>query len=352
VYVGTRDGHVLGFGVRARAAIGPAAPVSFPATALGRSSSHVVTVTASATVTVRGVTTSTATGPPSFRVGRVTVTGPGRAAVPVTLPVRLSPGERLQAPVQFTPATPGGLNGTLSFALAGAGGGTVDVPLAGDGTRTGLYATPGALSFALTDLQATSVPVGTEVPMTADITNGGTSTQTVTSVTGPAAPFTATGLPRPGTRLRPGQSIVLQVTYSPATAGPAASSITIRGRSGTAAVLALNGTGRAPVSRLTTSRASVSFGSVPTGRQATASVVITNAGDLPATVAGTSRLVKPFASVFRVDRGLPVNPGTDLDLQLTFRPSRPGPVAGTYQFTWTDRLGRHTITVHLTGTGR
>jgi hypothetical protein len=319
---------------------------------VGGSTTRAVTVTASAAVTVTSVTTSTAAGPPSFSVGRVTETGPGRAAAPVSFPVTLSAGERLQAPVQFRPAAPGGLSGTLSFILAGQDGPALDVPLAGDGTRTGLYATPSALPFVLTQSPETSVPVGTQVPMTADITNGGTSTQTVTSVTGPAAPFSATGLPRPGTRLRPGQSIVVQVTYSPVSAGPAASSITIRGSGGTAAVLALGGTGRAPVSRLTTSRASVSFGSVRLGQQATASVVITNAGNLPATVDGTSRLANPFASMFPVDRGLPVNPGVDLDLQLTFRPSRRGPVTGVYQLSWTDRLGRHTVTVHLTGTGR
>ena len=35
VYVGTRDGHLLAFGLRGKAALGPAAQVSFPATTVG-----------------------------------------------------------------------------------------------------------------------------------------------------------------------------------------------------------------------------------------------------------------------------------------------------------------------------
>jgi len=359
VYVGTRDGHLLGFGLRGRAALGPAAQVSFPATAVGGHADRDVAVTAPARVTVDAVTAS-ATGPGTFGVARVTATGPGRPAgaggQPVSFPVTLRRGDVLHAAVQFAPAAPGGLTGTLALRVAGPqaaglGGPDLDVPLSGEGVQAGLFATPGHLDFGLTDTPEASVPVGTGLPVNVVISNGGSAAETVTGVTGPGAPFSAAGLPRPGTRLQPGQAIVVQVTYRPVAAGPAAGQITIAGSAGPAAVVTLHGTGRPPVSRLSPSATTVDFGQVQPGRQATAYVTISNTGNLPATVAGTSRLAVPFRNVFSVYRGLPVVPGTSLTLQLTFRPPRRGTFTGTYQFTWTDALGRHTQTLRLTGTG-
>ena len=122
VYVGTRDGHLLAFGLRTRAALGPAAQVSFPATAVGSRAGRDVTVTASARVTVDTVTAG-ATGPGTFGVARVTVTGPGRpagrAAQPARFPLTLRRGDVLHAAVQFTPAGPGGVTGTLALRVAG-----------------------------------------------------------------------------------------------------------------------------------------------------------------------------------------------------------------------------------------
>ncbi len=359
VYVGTGDGYLLAFGLRSRAALGPAAQVSFPATAVGGHAGRDVTVTASARVTVDAVTAS-ATGPGTFGVARIVAAGPGRpggaAGQPVRFPVTLRRGDVLRAAVEFAPAAPGGLTGTLALRVAdpqaaGLGGPDLDVPLSGEGIRAGLFARPGRLDFGLTDTPEASVPVGTGLPVNVVVSNGGPAAETVTGVTGPAAPFSAAGLPRPGTRLQPGQAIVIQVTYRPRAAGPAAGQITIAGSAGPAAVISLHGTGRPPVSRLSPSAATVNFGRVQPGHQATAYVTISNTGNLPATVAGTSRLAVPFRNVFSVYRGLPVVPGTSLTLQLTFRPPRRGTFTGTYQLTWTDALGRHTSTLRLTGTG-
>ena len=237
VYVGTRDGHLLAFGLRSRAALGPAAQVSFPATAVGRRSDRDVVVSASARVTVDAVTAS-ATGPGTFSVARVTAAGPGRpgaaAGQPVRFPVRLRRGDVLHAAVQFDPAAPGGLTGTLALRVAdpqaaGLGGPDLDVPLSGEGIKAGLFATPGHLDFGLADTPEASVPVGTGLPVNVVVSNGGPAAETVTGVTGPGTPFSAAGLPRPGTRLQPGQAVVVQVTYRPMAAGPATGQITIAG---------------------------------------------------------------------------------------------------------------------------
>ncbi|MGD0373701.1 MAG: choice-of-anchor D domain-containing protein [Streptosporangiaceae bacterium] len=353
VYVGTRDGQVLGFARRTRAPLRRAAPVTFADTDLGSATSRDITVTAPARVTVSGVTASADSSPDPFRVGRVerTVKG-GHRAVPVTFPVTLKPGESLHALVTFRPAARGGTTGQLSFTAPSARYGGTQVPLSGDGTKPGLYAQPGALSFSYSNEHATGkVPVGTAVPMTADITNGGTATETVTSVTGPAGPFTAVGLPGPGTPIRPGQSIVVQVTYAPRRAGPAASSVTIAESSGTRVTVRLAGAALPPVSKVAAARPRVTLGKVRLGRRATATIEITNSGNLPATLTIAAPPRSPFAASYRIPRGLPLSPGNELRIPVTFTPARAGATTGSYQLSWTDLLGTHTLRVRLSGTG-
>jgi CheY-like chemotaxis protein len=141
----------------------------------------------------------------------------------------------LHAPVTFSPADPGGAAGSLRFATQSAASGQIDVPLYGDGTRTGLYAATPSMSFirVLNDGMATG-PVPAGVPMTQETTivNGGTTPQTVTSVQAPSGPFRATGLPSPGTVIKPGQSIPVQVTYTLVSSGTTTGSFTIDGSAG------------------------------------------------------------------------------------------------------------------------
>jgi PQQ-like domain len=353
VYVGTRDGRVLGFGSRTRAALAGAAPADFGRTAVGSAASRDITVTASARVTVSGVRTDASSWPDPFSAGQLTKTASGsHAAVPVAVPVTLSRGDALHLRVTFRPAARGGTTGTLSLVTPSARYGSADLPLAGDGTRSGIYAQPGDLGFKLAGRKAdTSVPAGIVVPLTANISNGGTTPQTVSSVTAPARPFTAAGLPRPGTIIEPGQSIVVQVSYAPAHAGHDASSITITTADGRRLALPLSGQAQAPVSKIVAAPASVELGRVRLGSRAKATIGITNAGNLPATVAIAAPPGSPFAAAYPVPRGLPVNPGYELRIPVTFAPARPGRATGVYRLTWTDLLGSHTLRVTLAGTG-
>ena len=348
VYVGTRDGRVIAFGRHTNAPLRQAAPVEFGQAPVGSATTRTVTVTAAARVTVSGVTT-----PDAFTVGRLTLTARGRRrARPVALPVTLATGDSLHAPVTFRPAARGGLTGVLSFRAPRARYGGAVVPLSGDGTRPGLYAQPGRLSFALSDGQTVSkVPAGIAVSQTAEITNGGTVPQTVTSVTGPSGPFTVSGLPGRGTLIEPGQAIVVQVTYAPRHAGPDASSLAITENGGTRVTVHLTGAARAAVSRVAAARSVVALGKVRVGSRARATIGIANTGDLPATVTSIAPLASPFGAVYRVPAGLPLSPGNDLQIPVTFVPVRAGTITGRYQLTWTDLLGTHTVRVRIRGTG-
>jgi hypothetical protein len=352
VYVGT-NGQVICFARRTRAPLGRAEPVTFGGTSLGSAAKRIVTLTASTRVTVAAVAVHGDRSPDPFTLGRVRMTaGGGRKAAPVRFPVTLRPGDSLHALVTFQPTARGGTTGVLSFTTPSARYGGTQVPLSGDGTEPGLYAQPRALSFAYSNEHATGkVPVGTAVSMTADITNGGTATETVTSVTGPAGPFTAVGLPRAGASIRPGAAIVVQVTYAPRRAGRGSSVITVREQSGAKVTVHLAGSALPAVSTLTPAPARVRLGKVRLGTRATATIDIKNSGNLPATVTIAAPLDSPFATVYRVPRGLPLTPGNDLQIPVRFTPASTGTATGVYELTWTDLLGTHTLHVHLSGTG-
>ncbi len=356
VYVGTRDGHVYGFG----AATG--APAAGTATAFGQARvgsavSKPVSITAAKTVTVTGVTAQTGasnagTAGSQFTVGRVTKTGAGgKPPVPVTFPVTLTRGDKLSAAVTFTPSAAGGTDGTLSFATRSAASPAVGVPLAGDGTLPGLTAQPAAVTFPLApDQGVTDVPVGIASPQIVDLTNYGTSTDTITSVTPPSGPFTAAGLPAAGTQIKPGASIPVQVTFAPKAAGPASGSLTIAGTNGPASTVTLSGIGTSAVSKLTTARPTANFGTVKVGKKATAYIHVTNSGNTAATVTRTSALPAPFTEPLRAETNLPFNPSYDLWLPVTFTPVRAGTFTARYRLTWKDLQGTHTLVVAVTGT--
>src|SRR5262249_32731727 len=80
----------------------------------------------------------------------------------------------------------------------------------------GLPRLAGAVSMLLPlDTGPAPVPVGVTETHVVIITNLGTTTQTVTSVIRPSRPFAASGLPAVGSKIRPGRSISVQVSYAP-----------------------------------------------------------------------------------------------------------------------------------------
>ncbi len=353
VYVGTGDGHVLGFGNTAAAALRQGPTPAFAGTAVGSSATQAATATASRTVTVTGMSDTYPTSPSPFTIGQVTETKRGTTTpVSVTFPVTLHRGDTLSAPVTFAPTAPGGADGTLSFATAAGQNVPVNISLIADATQTGLYATNPRLSMLLLLQNGTviaPVPVHTSSYAVSTIVNGGTTPQRITKISLPGGPFTVRQLPKVGTILQPGQSVTVQFEYKPTQAVSSAAALTVTGSSGTAATVSLSSTGSSAVSKFTLP-ANVSFGKVPVGQTATRYIHIVNAGNQPATVSRTA-LSGPFRATAKVAVGLPVSGGADLSVPVTFTPAAKGFSAGTYTFSWTDALGPHTVTIGVSGTG-
>jgi hypothetical protein len=354
VYLGTRDGKVYGFGITGAAALTRSGTAQFRDTPVGSSSARHATLTATRTVTVTGASAGAASTPVPFTLGQVTLTRAGRStAGGVKFPVTLHKGDVLRAAVKFAPTVTGGASGVVSFTTAGSSV-PVSVPLIGDGTQTGLFATIPSLSFVLVEndgMLITNVPVGITAPRVTDIVNNGTVPVRVTSVKPPTGSYSAVGLPKVGTVIKPGEAIPVDVIFAPQHAVTSNGSFTITASRGTSVTVSLTGTGLVPFTKFTASPGVVHFGSVPVGHTVTKMIRILNAGNQPSLMGRSALPGGPFGAPLRVTAGLPVNQGYDLVLPVTFRPAKAGAYHGTYKVTWTDRFGRHTLNVPVTGTG-
>jgi Abnormal spindle-like microcephaly-assoc'd, ASPM-SPD-2-Hydin len=384
VYVGTRDGHVLAWAAPGSKTAVAASTATLPQTAVGSTSTQAVSVTATKTVTITGATASTGanntqtTTASEFTAGQASVTKPGSSTpTNVTFPVTLNPGDKLSVQTTFSPVVAGGSNGTLSLSTNSTTTPAIDVPLTAEGTQEGIYAQPSTQTFVWAPDWPTvvDVPVGGVKPEIVTISNLGTVTQTITSVRPPSAPFSATNLPVVGTKLNPGASIAVQVSYTPKSAGTATGSFTITGSSGQKAVVSLSAVATSAVSQLTTvidsapptgtaahaavspfssgtaTKPGVNFGSVTVGKTATAYIQVTQNGNTPATLSGVGVLTGPFAAPLKPALGLSFNPSDDLLLPVTFTPTKKGTFTTEYKLHWRDVTGRHTLIVTVTGTG-
>ncbi len=347
-------GEVLAFGSPSSAPIGGASPVNFSYVPVGTpstSQSVTITNTSPSQVTINAVsTTSSGSINPFAAPGPYEVNGSPVAGLPQVL----NPGYTFTVPqVTFTPGAPGGATGSLQFATDAVNFPVVGVGLSGIGTQNGFYASTPAVNFGA------QVPVGTTTQQQITVTNGESVAETLTAVTLPGGPFSVSGIPSVGTQVQPGASIPLTLSYKPASVGNNDSgSLQLTGTDTssvqTQTVISLSGNGVADTTpTLTATPTTVSFGSVPLGQHAQQVIDVKNTGNLPAVVTVTSPPSIPFGNPDPIASGLPVNPGYDVEIPVTFTPTSVGAVSDSYQLTWTDVAapGVHTLTVPITGTG-
>jgi len=362
VYIGTRGvmsdgsncgavpagdycGQVLGFGSPAKAPLGGASPVNFGAVPVGSASApQDVTVmnTSSGPVTVNSVSTS---GSQFTTAGTYELDN-----APVSLPQTLSPNDTLTAQgVSFSPAVPGGAAGSLQFNTTSVNFPSVGVSLSGTGTQNGFYASATSVSFG------TDIPVGTTTQQQVTITNTESVPLTLTSATEPSPPFGVSGLPPDTTVVQPGQSVPLSLSYQPTGTGGDSDSLSLTGTDTnsvqTTTNISLTGTGATDIEPTLTSTSAINFGSVQLGHNATQVIDVSNTGNMPAVITAANPPSIPFGAPEAVSSGLPLNPGYDVEIPLTFDPVSVGAAADTYQLTWTDANGSHMLSVPVTGTG-
>jgi hypothetical protein len=174
-------------------------------------------VTSSVNITNTGTTTTTITGvtspAPPFTAGSVPATGSTLAA-----------GASVSVPITFAPTTTGDKAAQL---VISSSTGNVTVPLTGSGV-----AGAAKLTITPTDLDFGSIPVGTSVTKSFDISNTGNLLLTLSKAAPPAPPFIVADPVSEGQQLSPGDTIRQSVSFSPTSVGSFAGSYQITGNDG------------------------------------------------------------------------------------------------------------------------
>ncbi|MGH9351473.1 MAG: beta strand repeat-containing protein [Terriglobia bacterium] len=250
-------------GVTTQAAVTPAS-VNFGNVEVGARST--------ATLTMSNAGTSPVT------VSQVSATGNGFSVNGPSLPVTLTGGQAARFAVAFSPVTAAAATGGISI-VSDASSSPVTIPLSGTGATMQVALSPSSLNFG-------SVTVGASSAQGVILSNAGTAPVTVSQATVTGAGFSLSGLPLP-LSLAAGQSVTLQVNFTPTTAGNAAGSISIvSSAANSPTVLPLAGAGG--TFQLTATPTSISFGNVKVGASGTQTVTLTNTGNSPVTVSQAS----------------------------------------------------------------
>jgi iron transport multicopper oxidase len=327
IYVGTRDGHVLGFGITGTPAL-RASGAAFPPTLVGDDAFASVAVTASGAVTVLGLATT----------GDFVLT----AASPVP-PFPVAAGATVQIPIDFRPSTEGPLAGTLSVTTVD---GTFAIPLTGVGQSKApkLATSPAVVMFS-------PVVVGSVSTATVTITNVSDADVTLTGIAPPAPPFAVSGLPDPGAVLEPGASFIATLTYAPATAGTSAGYLGIEGDTTMAAIpvegAALMG-GKLRIAPDTINAETMTVGDV-----STASFMLANDGDLPIIIEKSKPPTSPaFQAQSPLDEGTAIAQGATLEVLVRVSPTAVGANTDVWQINASDGQGLRLVTMTVTGAAR
>ena len=228
----------------------------------------------------------------------------------------------------------------LAFGLCGCGGFVIQ-------------SSSGTVELAVQDsvLAFGDVPVSTISTKTLTLTSSGTAALTISSVTLAGSAFEISGATLPAT-LKPSESITLQISFDPTTAGEASGTITISTNSsnGSTSTVSLTGSGTAAASpQLTLSTGAISFGSVTLNTTSTRILTLTSSGTAALTV-NSVKLVGTGFTIAGANFPATLNPGQSVTVQVSFDPTVAGAASGTITISSNSSSGS-TSTVSLTGSG-
>jgi Abnormal spindle-like microcephaly-assoc'd, ASPM-SPD-2-Hydin len=194
-------------------------PLDFGTVMVGSSSTQTVTVSNS--------------GAAKFTLTKVSASGTGFTISGLSAPKILAPGQSVKLTVVFKPTSAAQESGNFLVAINTQGPRTA-ASLKGTGSTSLLSVTPSVVGFG-------NVSVGSPVTQPLRLTNGGSTSVAVKSVSATGTGFSVSGLTTPQT-LTPGQSVNFTAEFNPKSAGTEAGTISIE-TEGTPVVIRLSGVG-------------------------------------------------------------------------------------------------------------
>jgi len=279
--------------------------------------------------------TITNTGQTSATITAISVTNSEFLVSGIDLPLALAAGQSVSVSIIFAPTATGNTHGRVIFS-SNASNPNLQLYVLGSGaTAEVLTASPSSLSFG-------QVAVGTSATLPVALTNPGASAETLTALQLSGTGFSVSGPTFP-LALSPGQSLTLDVTFSPQTSSVASGSILI---SGPNLNVPLTGTG-VTVGQLTLSPTALSFGNVNVGTSMTQPLSLSATGGT-VIVSSASSSNSQF-SISGASFPLTIAAGQNTTIDAVFSPSQSGASSGTVTFAST--ASNSQISESLTGTG-
>ncbi len=362
VYVGNRKGELIAFGAGAEAPV-QAAPVELGSVPVGEESeAATLSLSANRAVTVTGPVTATGersvsaleaaaaaqTVSPTLKTAGPTKVPPSgmtaisNGVISVQQPKlgsAIAAGATLRLHVRFKPDHAGPVVGTIVIRTSA---GTRAVTLTGYGTKPGLLLSSQPLAFSQVRTHAGGKSLSLR------FVNSWEHPETLTGFRLPGAPYSVSGLPRPGTVLAPLSAVTISVRFDPKHTGSYRSMLQISTNHGSAS-LPVSGTALTGAPRLAVSASSIHFGSVRIGQSRSVTLLVRDAGNVPLTITRAIAPVGAFTSPVPLPEGIVIDRGENAAVRVTFRPTTRGPASGTYIFNGNDNRGY--VRVTLTGTG-
>jgi MYXO-CTERM domain-containing protein len=324
IYVGTREGHVIGFGVTGAPAL-RARGAAFAPTLVGQAALSSVDVTASGPVILESLGISG-----DFALGD---------GVPQA-PFSLAGGATFSIPVVFRPSAVGAIVGTLQITTDR---GSFAIPLSGVGQSAApmLGISPLVLTFA-------PIVLGDVSSETVTITNLSDAPMTLTGVTPPAPPFSLDGLPAAGTVLDAGASFAATISYAPTMVGTSSGYLSVAAGDAVAA-LAVEGSALAG-GKLRIAPQAIDSGPYYLGETSMAAFQLSNEGDVAVVIEKSKPPTSPaFQPVSAFDEGTILLPGASLEQLVRVSPTALGENTDVWQLNANDGQGLRLVTFMVTG---
>jgi hypothetical protein len=204
------------------------------------------------------------------------------------------------------------------------------------------FAAAPQLSCSPASIRFGRVDVGQPETLMVTVTNGGLTSVTISGITVNNSAFATTKLSLPLT-LTAGQSVDVNVTFTPATTGWFGANISFSSNSSNALVVQASGTG-ASSEALTASPSSLSFGQVAVGHSSSLPLTLKNAEPWKVEITAVQTSGNGF-SITVPEFPLTLGVGQSISLTATFTPTSAGAV-GSSVFVYGPGLA-----IPLTGTG-
>ncbi|HXO05025.1 MAG TPA: choice-of-anchor D domain-containing protein [Candidatus Sulfotelmatobacter sp.] len=299
-------------------------PLNFGTVPVGASSTESVTVSNNGTA--------------KFTLSKVAASGSGFTISGLSAPETLLPGQSVKLSVAFKPASAAQESANLLVAINSQSPQTAG-KLEGTGSTSVLSVTPSVVGFG-------NVSIGGPVTQSVRLTNGGSTSVAVKSVSATGTGFSISGLTTPQ-MLTPGESVNFTAEFNPKAAGSETGTISIATGSNPVTV-GLNGVGVSSASQLVASTTSLSFGNVIIGDSPSQEVTLKNMGNASADISSVS-LTGSGYTIAGVTSKLVLGPDQSAILTVEFGPKTAGSLPG--KITISSNATGSPLVIQLSGVG-